>query len=207
MYAATYNPEVTLETDEVQQIVWISGVNAPCNAFEIVRIFRFGDLDKSVKEETATKRRPSYKAMLQLCAEDTTVKLTVIKDKNKSVNVNSDEWEAVLSLNDRNQIERTGQNIKLILLNDPQLKKVRFDRFTKQDITDCPDFCNERDNRIDDESIGKIAIISRMYTGCSSLSRVFSKCSKRHQRSVASIPCMNLYRVRHGIMWSASIQL
>ena len=158
LYAATYNPEVTLETDEVQQIVWISGVNAPCNAFEIVRIFRFGDLDKSVKEETATKRRPSYKAMLQLCAEDTTVKLTVIKDKNKSVNVNSDEWEAALSLNDRNQIERTGQNIKLILLNDPQLKKVRFDRFTKQDITDCPDFCNERDNRIDDESIGKIAI-------------------------------------------------
>ena len=62
LYAATYNPEVTLETDEVQQIVWISGVNAPCNAFEIVRIFRFGDLDKSVKEETATKRRPSYKA-------------------------------------------------------------------------------------------------------------------------------------------------
>ena len=159
LYAATYNPEVTLETDEVQQIVWISGVNAPCNAFEIVRIFRFGDLDKYVKkEETATKRRPSYKAMLQLCAEDTAVKLTLIKDKNKSVNVNSDEWEAALSLNDRNQIEKTGQNIKLILLNDPQLKKVRFDRFTKQDITDCPDFCNERDNRIDDESIGKIAI-------------------------------------------------
>lgn len=158
LYAATYNPEVTLETDEVQQIVWISGVNAPCNAFEIVRIFRFGDLDKSVKEETATKRRPSYKAMLQLCTEDTAVKLTVIKDKNKSVNVNSEEWEAALSLNDKNQIERTGQNIKLILLNDPQLKKVRFDRFTKQDITDCSDFCNERDNRIDDESIGKIAI-------------------------------------------------
>lgn len=158
LYIASYNPKLTLETDDVQQIVWISGVNAPCNAFEIVRIFRFGDLDKSVKEETATKRRPSYKAMLQLCAEDTAVKLTVIKDKNKSVNVNSDEWEAALSLNDKNQIEKTGQNIKLILLNDPQLKKVRFDRFTKQDITDCPDFCNERDNRIDDESIGKIAI-------------------------------------------------
>ncbi len=44
--------------------------------------------------------------MLQLCAEDTAVKLTVIKDKNKSVNVNSDEWEAALSLNDKNQIEK-----------------------------------------------------------------------------------------------------
>ena len=51
LYVASYNPKLTLETDDVQQIVWISGVNAPCNAFEIVRIFRFGDLDKYVKRE------------------------------------------------------------------------------------------------------------------------------------------------------------
>ena len=60
LYAATYNPEVTLETDEVQQIVWISGVNAPCNAFEIVRIFRFGDLDKYVKKEETIAARQEY---------------------------------------------------------------------------------------------------------------------------------------------------
>ena len=46
----------------------------------------------------------------------------------------------------------------LILLNDPKLSKVRFDRFTKRDITQCLDFCNERDNRIDDESVGKICL-------------------------------------------------
>ncbi len=158
LYVASYNPKLTLETDDVQQIVWISGVNSPCNAFNIVRTYRFGELDKSVKEGTSAKRLPSYRAMHQLCNEDTTVKLTLIKEKCRSVNVKSDEWEAALSLNEKNEIERTGQNIKLILLNDAQLKKVRFDRFTKQDITECPDFCNERDNRIDDESIGKIAI-------------------------------------------------
>lgn len=158
LYVASYNPKLTFEIDDVQQIVWISGVNFPCNAFNIVRTYRFGELDKSVKEGTSTKRLPSYRAMLQLCNEDTTVRLTLIKEKCRSVNVKSDEWEAALSLNEKNEIERTGQNIKLILLNDAQLKKVRFDRFTKQDITECPDFCNERDNRIDDESIGKIAI-------------------------------------------------
>lgn len=42
---------------------------------------------------------------------------------------------------------------------------MRFDRFTKQNMTDCPDFCNERDNRIDDESIGKIAIYIEMLSG------------------------------------------
>lgn len=51
LYVASYNPKLTLETDDVQQIVWISGVNAPCNAFEIVRLFRFGDLDKYVKRK------------------------------------------------------------------------------------------------------------------------------------------------------------
>ena len=28
----------------------------------------------------------------------------------------------------------------------------------KRDITQCPDFCNERDNRIDDESVGNICL-------------------------------------------------
>lgn len=164
LYISSYNPEVTLEADDVQQLVWISGVNTPCNAFDIVRTYRFGELDKSVKEGIPAKRLPSYKAMLRLCNEDTLYRLTLVKEKNRPVKVNSSEWEASLTLNDKNEIERTGHNIRLILLNDPHLKLVRFDRFTKQDITECPDFCNERDNRIDDESVGKIALhIERVY--------------------------------------------
>lgn len=50
LYISSYNPEVTLEADDVQQIVWISGVNTPCNAFDVVRTYRFGELDKSIKE-------------------------------------------------------------------------------------------------------------------------------------------------------------
>ena len=50
VYVSSYNPEVTLEADDAQQIVWISGVNTPFNAFDVVRTYRFGELDKSIKE-------------------------------------------------------------------------------------------------------------------------------------------------------------
>ncbi len=164
LYVSTFNPDLKLEVDEALDIVWISGVNTPYNAFDIVRMYRFGELDKSAKDGTAAKRLPSYRAMMQMCSEDSAYRLTLIKEKNRPICVEADEWEAALSLNERNLIERTGQNIKLILLNDMHLKQVRFDRFTKQDITECPEFCNERDNRIDDESVGKIAIyFERVY--------------------------------------------
>lgn len=96
--------------------------------------------------------------MQQLCKEDAAVRLTIIREKNKLSSADCKKWQATLTLNDKNEIEKTDQNIRLILLNDSELSKVRFDRFTKKDITDCPDFCYERDNRINDESIGKIAL-------------------------------------------------
>ena len=90
--------------------------------------------------------------------EDVAVRKNLIHGIGTHEANDTDDWELKLTLNDNNQIEKTGQNIKLILLNDPKLSKVRFDRFTKRDITQCLDFCNERDNRIDDESVGKICL-------------------------------------------------
>ena len=158
LYRSRYHSEVSLEVDNDQQIIWQSKCNIPYNAFDIVRIYKFSELDLDSKEGTPVHRLPSYKAMQKLCKDDAAVRIMLIKEKNRPVAIDTAGWEASLTLNDKNEIERTGQNIKLILLNDPLLRQVRFDRFTKQDITECPDFCNERDNRIDDESIGKIAI-------------------------------------------------
>ena len=158
LYVSDINSSCTLEVDDEQQIVWPKDSNTPYNAFDTVRLFKFGEADLSAKEDTPPNRMPSYKSMLQLCKEDAGVRLTIIREKNRPKNTDSDDWQAALTLNDKNEIEKTGQNIKLIILNDCELSKVRFDRFTKQDITESPDFCNERDNRIDDESIGKIAL-------------------------------------------------
>lgn len=74
------------------------------------------------------------------------------------------EWHRELSITKNGYLEKSGVNLRLIFLHDERLSKIRYDRFTKKDITECEDFCNERDNRIDDESIGKIAIyIERTY--------------------------------------------
>lgn len=158
LYRSRYRSEVSLEVDNDQQIIWQSKCNIPYNAFDIVRIYKFSELDLDSKEGKPVHRLPSYKAMQKLCKDDAAVRIMLIKEKNRPVAIDTAGWEASLTLNDKNEIERTGQNIKLILLNDSLLRQVRFDRFTKQDITECPDFYNERDNRIDDESIGKIAI-------------------------------------------------
>lgn len=67
-------------------------------------------------------------------------------------------WSDLLSYSEKGKLLRTGRNIRLIFLNDDKLKMVRYDRFRKMDITECPDFFNERNHRIDDESAGKIAL-------------------------------------------------
>lgn len=158
LYVSDINPSYTLEVDDDQQIVWPKDCNTPYNAFDTVRVYKFGESDLNAKADTPPNRMPSYKSMLQLCKEDAGVRLTIIREQNRPKTDDLDDWQAALTLNDKNEIEKTGQNIRLILLNDNELSRVRFDRFTKQDITESPDFCNERDNRIDDESIGKIAL-------------------------------------------------
>lgn len=157
-YALTGETKMTVAIDSNKQVAWCNDSDVPRNAFNLVRHYRFGELDTSIKDGTTIKRLPSYKAMLKLCREDVAVRKNLIHGIGTRETNDTDDWELKLTLNDNNQIEKTGQNIKLILLNDPNLSKVRFDRFTKRDITQCPDFCNERDNRIDDESVGKICL-------------------------------------------------
>lgn len=157
-YALAGETKMTVAIDSERQVAWCNDSDVPRNAFNLVRHYSFGELDASVKDRTAIKRLPSYKAMLKLCREDVAVRKNLIHGIGTHEANDTDDWELKLTLNDNNQIEKTGLNIKLILLNDPKLSKVRFDRFTKRDITQCSDFCNERDNRIDDESVGKICL-------------------------------------------------
>ena len=49
-----------------------------CNAFDLVRIHRFGELDEDADEK---KQPPSYKAMLEFCTEDTEVKKQLAKER------------------------------------------------------------------------------------------------------------------------------
>ncbi len=159
MYQSKTDPSIQLTVDERSQRVHGSDLPQPCNAFHLVRYYRYGHLDLKVEGNTSPCLWPSFQAMMKVCRGNAAVRTAFVKLQHQKNDTTYEQWEAGLSIHPKtNQIESTGKNLKLILLNDPKLSQVRYNRFTKKDETSCPDFKNERGNLIDDESIGKMAL-------------------------------------------------
>ena len=54
------------------------------NAFDLVRIHKFGDKDDRSKEDTPITKLPSYKAMIDFAVNLGDVKVEILKEKNQS---------------------------------------------------------------------------------------------------------------------------
>ena len=100
-----------------------------CNAFDLVRIHKFKDLDEDVSEGTAVSRLPSMTAMLEFVGQDEETKKTnaherVESAKNdfKDVETDEDDWVYKLSTDKKGNFESTIDNCVLILTNDPRFK-------------------------------------------------------------------------------------
>lgn len=115
------------------------------NAFDLVRIHLFGELDESSKESTPVNKLPSYKAMSDKVRELDKVKVMLVKEKFNGAVSDFDEeldddsekptvdWETKLTFNKAGEIETTAANLKLILENDKRLKGCfGFNEFNKQ---------------------------------------------------------------------------
>lgn len=96
------------------------------NAFDLVRLHKFGDLDDEVDPKTPTNRLPSYHVMGELAANDADVAKKLAEERVKSAieDFGGDlNWAGKLELNGRTgSIKSTIDNIWLILENDPNLK-------------------------------------------------------------------------------------
>lgn len=97
-----------------------------CNAFDLVRIHLFGDLDETVKEGTPINRLPSYKAMVEEALKDKQVKLTLGKEQLSLAAEDFEdeemEWLTELTRDQKGNIVSSAPNVILILENDPVLK-------------------------------------------------------------------------------------
>lgn len=92
------------------------------NAFDLVRLHKFGDLDDETDIKTPTNRLPSYYAMSELAANDSKVTKQLVKADFEQIEETSN-WTSKLELNNRTGvIKSTMDNIWLILENDPNLK-------------------------------------------------------------------------------------
>lgn len=102
------------------------------NAFDLVRLHKFSDLDDNTDAKTPPNRLPSYQAMCEFAVNDIKVSRQIAKERAESAindfsNMTDEtedlEWTSRLEVNKQTGIiKSTIDNIWLILENDPNLK-------------------------------------------------------------------------------------
>ena len=113
--------------------------NTLCNAFDLVRIHKFGELDE---DSTAIgSKLPSFKKMEEFAAADPKVKMQIGKEKLESAkeefdiveNEDNKNWITELDFNEKGTLKNTPNNFVLILNNDENLKgKMAINEFSNR---------------------------------------------------------------------------
>lgn len=103
-----------------------------CNAFDLVRLHRFGELDDDAKEGTPVTKLPSYLAMQELAVNDPQTKRQIVTEKMATaVDDFADEnWQENLEISKKGEIKNSLKNLILILENDPKLKGIVFNQLS-----------------------------------------------------------------------------
>ncbi|CAK7069755.1 virulence-associated E family protein [Tissierella sp.] len=111
-----------------------------CNAFDLVRLHKFGELDDDAKLETPVNKLPSYVAMCEFAVKDTYVASLLNQERyEKATNEFSMEiednanWISLLKVSPTTgQPAKTISNVRIILEHDPLLKgRIKEDIFSE----------------------------------------------------------------------------
>ena len=102
-----------------------------CNAWDLVRLHRFGGLDEACDPDTPAGGRPSYKAMLAFAGDDDGCKAQLVKDRLSDYDDGYQEeedpdalplaWTSRLKTNGKGALAQTIENVKIVLTYDPNL--------------------------------------------------------------------------------------
>lgn len=121
-----------------------------CNAFDLVRLHLYSELDVNEDRKTLTSKKPSYAAMSDFAREDETVRKQMGRDRIEQAKNDfdfedvaphedgpqqtDDEWLGKLELDEKNKYASTINNVIVILNNDPNLKgKFGFNQFEQRE--------------------------------------------------------------------------
>ena len=103
------------------------------NAWDLVRVHRFGDLDADSAPGTAVSSLPSYKAMTEFAASNDRVKVQLVSDRlaeasedfatDLSVGDTEDDWKKKLRFTEKGALASCIENVVVILNGDPALSE------------------------------------------------------------------------------------
>lgn len=113
------------------------------NAFDMVRLHKYGHQDDMAKPDTPTNRLPSFASMLRTAQEDPATKRTHLHDQfgsspdpvaqtaDTELSEGTDDgWLDLLELDNKGFVKKTINNVTTVLEHDPALKgKVVVDEF------------------------------------------------------------------------------
>ena len=107
------------------------------NAFDLVRVHRFGSLDNQLinsdnQSSIPISRYPSYKAMEEFAENDEEVHRTIIDEQINQARDDfkeTDDWKSKLTSH-KGRIDSSIENIELILSNDEKLKGIAFNELS-----------------------------------------------------------------------------
>ncbi len=105
------------------------------NAFDMVRIHRFGEMDEKVSEDTEAAKLPSFTAMSEFAVNDENVKMTIAGERmekaEKEFSGENGDWLKQLEYEKRSTVvKNTLRNLLLILNNDEKLKGIVFNQLS-----------------------------------------------------------------------------
>ncbi len=98
------------------------------NAFDLVRIHKFGSLDDRVSTTTSPGRMPSFKAMSEFVIKDELVKAEFVKERQAQAKeeFSDEDWQTSLELDRQGKIKDTLDNFVLIIRHDDGLQHIAF---------------------------------------------------------------------------------
>lgn len=101
------------------------------NAFDLVRLHLYRDMDDNCNGNTPPSKLPSYKAMCDFALKDEKVRAVFAEDRmtQASEDFANDDWQTALELDKSGKIKDTMTNICTIIRNDENLKCIVFNQF------------------------------------------------------------------------------
>ena len=105
------------------------------NAFDMVRIHRYGELDEKISEDMEASKLPSFNAMSEFAVNDENVKMTIAGERmekaEQEFSGENEDWMKELEYEKRSTVvKNTLRNLLLILNNDEKLKGIVFNQLS-----------------------------------------------------------------------------